>query len=62
MASPPSRWQRLVSWLLPWYDPEEQDRRLARSAAIDRELDSTVTTAKERLRQAYTDAGRRVSR
>lgn len=53
------RFHRFVERILPWYDPAEERRRNARSAAIVRELRVNTRNA-EAIRAAYQDMAERL--
>ena len=56
-----SRWHRLVESILPWYDPEQEAARDARSEAIhERGVAARINS--ERIRQDYAAAAKRIQR
>ena len=57
----PDRFRRLVEWMLPWYDPEQEAARDARSEAI-RQRSVAARINSERIRQDYAAAAKRIQR
>jgi hypothetical protein len=49
MPSPLTRWQRLVSAFLPWYNPDAQDRRIAKTERIADEVERKLRNQRVRL-------------
>jgi hypothetical protein len=52
MPSRLTRWQRFLAWFLPWYHPDEQERRIRRTE----ELIEDARTVSDRIRIARLDA------
>jgi hypothetical protein len=60
MARPLTRWQRFVSGFLPWYNPEAQDRRIAKTERLADEVDRRLRD--QRIRLGRIDAAIDVTR
>lgn len=54
---PLTRWQRLIARLLPWYDPAEDERRIAETEAVVRHVDRIAD-----VRVGYRLYGERLDR
>lgn len=50
------RWQRILGHLLPWYDPAEQEAKVAKAEALAEQVGRI-----ESVRIAYRKTGNRLS-